>query len=500
MHLLLATALLLAAAPDAGSPSAAPEIHVAEGLPAGFQADGKLDEWKGPPTLTLGPANQVAGSFKVASPEDLSAKVWLAVGPEGLAIAGEVRDDHVLPSTKPTELNADHVEVWLALPAPPMPVLGFSNQFGEQAVATPEDCDKKEGQETGGTEDPEACRKWWKEQAPRHKKLAQSFVAQYALSAAGAVRFGSDVAMGPVHFEPMPGGYRFEALVPVAAFPRTSEAPLAHLRVLVDIVDNDEGRAKQESFLSSSPARRFGDPATFHAVTLATPLRYCAWPELLERALSDAAADGAAASYQPGPNVNAFQVWLNPEEAYQYTPQRSSPEVDEVNLGEVKVLAKRGDIELITVPAGVSMQGGAVPWLVTRRGRELLDVQRVGRSEVRAAKRGDSLYVLSVYAGSYQEDGHGMCGACEIVTLSLSQVGPDGKFSEPLFNDEAGGPPNGALDPHWKASKDLSQVEVYGDYEVAGGKTKHFFSRHTYNPKTGKYEQATQGSSTGEEE
>jgi hypothetical protein len=50
--------------------------------------------------------------------------------------------------------------------------------------------------------------------------------------------------------------------------------------------DNDEGKGKLETFLSSSTSRKFGDPSTFHAVTLARPLRFGAWPELFERVLS----------------------------------------------------------------------------------------------------------------------------------------------------------------------------------------------------------------------
>lgn len=499
MHILLATALLLSATPDGGTPSAAADLSLIEPLPAGFQVDGRLDEWKEPPTLTLGPENQVAGDSKVSSPEDLSAKVWLAIGPEGLAIAGDVRDDRVLPSTKPAELNSDHVEVWLALPTQPIPPLAYTNQFGAQEVPTPDDCNKDPPHG-----DPEACRKWWKEQSARRRKLAQSLLAQYALSAAGAVRFGQDVALGPVRFETVPGGYHFEALVPSTAFPRTVEAPLAHLRVLVDIVDNDEGHARQESFLSSAPTRRFGDPATFHAVTLTKPLSYAAWPELFERALAEASQQGdddgwPAISYQPGPRVSAFQVWFNRRMAYQYSPELPSPDVVEVDLSKEQSLAKLGEVELISVSAGVSSVGGTNRWLVSRRGSTILDVKTGFGGSVRAARRGDAVYLLSVYEGSYQEDGHGNCGACPVVGLSLYRMGPDGKFSEPLFSDDAGGPPNGELDPKWKASADLSRIELYGDYEVKG-KTLHFFSRHTYNPKTGAYDHATQGSSTGEPE
>ena len=140
MSLLTTSAALalLTAAPASPAPSDDFRLH--PGLPAGFVADGKLDEWKLPPSATLGAASQVAGNSKVASPDDFSAKVWAALGPEGLAVAGEVRDERVLFPEKPGDLSADHVEVWLALPQPVMPPIAFVNQFGEQPLPTAAAC------------------------------------------------------------------------------------------------------------------------------------------------------------------------------------------------------------------------------------------------------------------------------------------------------------------------------------------------------------------------
>jgi hypothetical protein len=272
--------LLLAAAPAAGGASAQ-GFRLHEGLPAGFQVDGKLDEWKQPPSALLGAASQVAGKSKVSSAKDLSARVWLALGPEGLAVAGEVHDDRVQLSTKPEHIHEDHVELWLALPQPALPPIAFINQFGEHEVPDLAAC---ESEELLRSDNPESCRTWWKEQVARRKQLVGAFTLQYGLLSGSVVRYGPKDTVGSIHYEPMEGGYRFEALIPPDAFPRTAEAPLRHLQVLVDLVDNDEGPGKLETFLSSSPRRKFGDPSTFHAVKLTRPLRFGAWPELFERA------------------------------------------------------------------------------------------------------------------------------------------------------------------------------------------------------------------------
>ena len=115
------TALLLLAAAPAPSASASSDFRLLEGIPAGFKADGKLDEWTAPPSVLLGASNQVAGKVKVSSPEDLSAKIWVALGTDGLAVAGEVRDDRVQLATKLEQIHiAQRVLVsqgWEAWPA-----------------------------------------------------------------------------------------------------------------------------------------------------------------------------------------------------------------------------------------------------------------------------------------------------------------------------------------------------------------------------------------------
>ncbi|WP_205525510.1 hypothetical protein [Pyxidicoccus trucidator] len=479
MLTLPAMLLLLSAAPASPPPTGSLVLH--EGVPSGFKADGKLDEWTQPPSLTLGAANQVAGSLKVASPADLSAKVWLALGTEGLAIAGEVLDDKVQLTGK-KDINADHAEVWLALPQPKMPPLAFISHLSDNLVPRESDCARVD------QENPEACKAWWKQQTARRKQLQSDLVAQYGLMpAGGAVRFGLNGPVGPARYEPFPGGYRFEAFIPVGAFPRTAQAPLRDVRVLVDLVDSDEGGAKQETFLSSSPKRKFGDASTFHAVALKAPLRFGKWPELLERALKEQ----PGASYVPGPDADALQVWVNRPEAYQYTPTVPSPDVVQIDLASVKSLGKVGDVEVVSVPAVTNEYGGVSRWVVSRRGTKLLHTQSVGADEVKVAQRAPGLHLVQVYDGPNNPMGAGACGACPVVFFQHFTVDAQGRFSKAENLDGAGGLSGHPVE--YTVSADLTRLEAFEVPETADGKRgeKRLAARHTFDAKTGKYTSET---------
>lgn len=474
--LSVSTALLLLAAPAAPGKTASQGFKLHEGLPAGFKADGKLDEWKLPVSVTLGAANQVAGKVTVSSPQDLSAQIWAAVGPEGLAVAGEVRDDQVHLSTKPDQVNHDHVELWLALPQPEMPPIAFVNQFGEHPVATLANCENNEGIGDGTPED---CRKWWKEQAEHRKKLVRQFTVQYGLMSGSLVRFDQKTPVGSVHYEPMAGGYRFEALIPPSAFPRSAEAPLRTLKVLVDLVDSDEGKDKLETFLSSAKGRRFGDASTFHAVTLARPLRFGAWPELLERALKA----NASSSYQPAADTTSLEVWVNPASGYQYTPREPSPLAARLEMSNEMPVAKLGDVELVTLPYEVDWTGGEEHWLIARRGKTILDAARAGTKTIRTVQRPPGLHILLVHEGYQSALGTGACGACPMLSFGLVKMNPQGRFSEqePLEGTYSQGE-----EITWEASPDLSRLQAF-IHEGEGGKTKHLSVRYTWDPKAGRY-------------
>ena len=447
---LLSLTLLLAAAPMAAP--APRELRVHEGLPTGFQVDGALEEWRGAPSLVLGAAEQVGGSARVKSAADLTAALWLAVGPEGLAVAGEVRDERVRLARGPRDVAEDGVEVWLGLPAPELPPLAFANQYGETAVPTPESCDGM------GPTDAVRCRQWWKQMVEWRERLVGGFLARYPLGARA-------------RFTPMPGGYRFEALIPAAEFPRTAEAPLRHLALRVDVVDVDSGGRKLETVLSSA----------FREVTLAQPLRFGAWPELLEKVL----AAQPEASYQPGPEASRVSVWFNAARWDQLTPDSLSPSVADVSLQHEEPVARLGDVEVVAVTVGVDGWGEPVRWLVSRHEGRLVDTVRLGMDSVQAIARPPGLHLLRVYTGSARALGSEACGDCGLVGLSLLKMDARGRFSESVELASHESP----KELVWHASPDLTRIEIH---EREGG-TRWLAARFTYNPGTGGYVAAFPG-------
>jgi hypothetical protein len=477
LFLASATLLLLTAAPAPGEAPAPQDFRLHEGLPAGFKVDGKLGEWKLPASFTFGAAHQVTGSSKVSSPEDLSAQVWVALGPEGLAVAGEVRDDRLQLATKPDQVNNDHVEIWLALPQPAMPPIAFVNQFGEHEVPTAAACENNEDIQES---DPAECRKWWKAQVEHRKQLVRPFTVQYGLMSGTLVRFGQKAPVGSIRYEPMQGGYRFEALIPPSAFPRTTEAPLRSLRILVDLVDNDEGKGKLETFLSSSKTRRFGDPSTFHAVTLSQPLRFGAWPDLLERALKA----NERSSYQPAPDTHAIEVWVNPAVGYQYAPQEESPQAVNLELAQETPQGKLGDIELVTLPGEVSWTGGYTYWMVSRRGKTLLDAQLSASKDLRVTRRAPGLHILQVVERFQSALGTGACGACPVLSFRVVTMDAQGQFSKAV---ELEGVHSQGEELDWKATPDLSRIEAFVQWK--DNAPKQLAVRYTRDPKTDSYKE-----------
>jgi hypothetical protein len=472
MRLCSATTTLLLLA---STPAASQDFRLHEGLPAGFAVDGKLDEWTRPPSVTLGASHQVAGKSKVSSPKDLSARLWVALGPEGLAVAGEVQDDRVHLATRLEHVNHDHVEVWLALPQPKMPPIAFVNQFGEHEVPTLADCEDNAAISEG---EPEDCREWWKQQVEHRKQLVRPFIIQYGLMSGSVVRFQQKDTVGSIRYVPMDGGYRFEALIPPSAFPRSAQAPLRDLKVLVDLVDSDEGKGRLETFLSSSARRRFGDPDTFHPVTLSRPLRFGQWPELLERAL----AANASSSYQPAPDAQALQVWCNPATAYQYAPQEPSPQVVGVDLSRMKPLGKLGEVEVVTMPAQVDWRGSVEHWLVSRRGQQVLDTQNVGADVLRLTSRASGLHLLRVDEGLQSALGTGACGACPVLNFKWVKMDAQGRFSQP---EGLEGIYSQGEELAWEATPDLARIEAFIQWEDEGPRRRAI--RHTWNPKQGRY-------------
>jgi hypothetical protein len=344
-------------------------------------------------------------------------------------------------------------------------------------VPTPEACENKEEIPEG---EPEDCRKWWKEQTARRKKLVSAFNFQYGLLDGFVVRYDEVGSVGSSHYEATPDGYRFEALIPPNAFPRSAEAPLRTFRVLVDLVDKDEGPGRLETFLSSAKTRKFGDPSTYHAVTLKQPLRFGEWPELIERALKA----NPSGSYQPGAELDNLEVWINPARGYQYKPEEDSPKVIELTLWKNDPLAKVGDVELVSVPMEADWTGGEEPWLISRRGRTILDAQKSSTKDLRVVPGSPGLRILQTHEGTMTALGTGACGACPVLSFRFVTMDAQGRFSEA---EELEGAFSEGEEVEAQISPDLSKIEAFVIPDEKA--PRQLVMRYTWNAKTGHYDQ-----------
>lgn len=417
MIALPAAAVSLALAATAG-PS---PLRAAGEIPGGMKIDGELTEWtSNPATVLLGPESQVAGPARADSPKDFSARVWIAWSDAGLAVAGEVTDDAVRFASGPApNSTADHVEIWLSLPPPRMPPIAYVNQFAEETIAGPEACRTNER-----IDDVKACETWFAAQVKLRARLERAFTRQYLVSPAGVAETWSTAKDGA----PLAGlaccartravvkagspGWRFEILIPPEDFPPTGQLPLRDARVLVDIADADEGTAKLESFFSSSPARKFGKPETFHSVPLPAPRSFDAVPPLL----ADLMKARPATAYQPGTPVPRAWAFENRPRGYQYQPEEPSPAVTAFTLGKMKPIAESPELRVYETPIGIR---------AVKREKVAGTIRAPGRIVGQVVRRGH-VHLLFHDESTMHPLGTGACGACPLHVLTMIGIDDEG--------------------------------------------------------------------------
>lgn len=226
--------------------------------------DGDLGEWTGDPFVVLGPEGRVAGEAP-SGPDDLTAQVWLSAAPDGLWIAARVRDDRVLlpgaGSTGRRVVRSDHLELHVSLSDPPLPPFVWGARPVDGTFC--EELSHMDG-----------CAAWVTGQRALRDRLGRAFRLQVLLSDNGLqpVRDGDPApAVGRSVVRPGPDGWTVEAFLPRDAMPAVARTSVGGARVLVELVDNDVGHDRQESFLSSRPGRAIDDPATWGRVPVGPP-------------------------------------------------------------------------------------------------------------------------------------------------------------------------------------------------------------------------------------
>ena len=74
-------------------------------------------------------------------------------------------------------------------------------------------------------------------------------------------------------------GYKSTIRIPATGFGFVEKRGIEYLNIMVDIIDTDSS-GKQETVLSTSPNRKWGDPSTFTNIRLDTPVRATLHPKI----------------------------------------------------------------------------------------------------------------------------------------------------------------------------------------------------------------------------
>jgi len=198
------------------------------------------------------------GRSRWTGPDDLSFRYRVAVHGGDLYLHVEVTDD-LLVSVGGAPLASDHVELWLADPA----LAATAAERLERAEAAVREFEGRLGDGS--------CDDWEAEYLGGRRKVLSELKRLSALrqiifegtNDSEAWAFWGDLApFSDVNWSE--GGYALFARIPLyLSFP-LQETRISEIAYLVDVVDVDTpGSEKQETLLSCSKERRYGDAATF---------------------------------------------------------------------------------------------------------------------------------------------------------------------------------------------------------------------------------------------
>ncbi|MBL8233945.1 MAG: hypothetical protein JNL98_35950 [Bryobacterales bacterium] len=358
--------------------------------------------------------------------------IWMRQTADGLLIAGSVSGGTPEFASSPVNmLSRDHVEIWLSAHLyPPLPPIGWGNQFGMIEDKTAEDCQD------------EKCRDWYRRMARYRPLFERLFVRQYQLAPNVAVesyaspayqqirKTYADADTAPLaplapkaiprfRTAPAPDGYTFEALVPWAAFPPLQSLSLDRMRVLVDVFRAHAGRPADQPFSSTATGRRYGFAATYNDARFVSPRKFrlgaCAYPLTLR----DIYFESLPGWFLPsrGAQVQEAFVIQNTVRGYLYEPGGLSPVIRTTRFFERRVAE------------GEYVCGPELAWRDGEKFSSYSVLLEPERFDARKQSDG-SVIVKAGPVVTYSEFGSGMCGACPRVRVDLVRLVPNRPIEE----------------------------------------------------------------------
>lgn len=332
--------------------------------------DGQLSDWPTTPTLTF------------SSPQGETTDVWLAVEARRVVLAAR-------GSTERLALLLESHPPWF-------PPIGFAHQFGEETLASADECPINEPDE--------ACVLWFNQSVARHDELRRGFSRKLQLEHNALTIDDEAVPIRPLRGD----NGDLEVELPLAVLPMTADAPLRSLRLSLR-VDED------------SPAQ--------HAlrVPLEEPLGFGPHPEWLTAVLNEAGPQ--LRFYQPSTSAVTVKVAFNQRVGYQYTPAELSPFVGELKLGPTRKLATLGAKELVELPRSHDNFGPTLgfAWRMPGGELDLLPIDEVapGPAVNAGFVRGSAVDLFFAYEETQNPFGAGLCGVCPMAVVSVVRAEAD---------------------------------------------------------------------------
>jgi hypothetical protein len=432
---------------------------------------------KTPPDITLIPHGDRARH----------GRVWVRSVGDGLLIAGKMEGgEPVFPKDKNEILSKDHIEIWLATSTDvEMPEVGWANYWGETLLPKGSiSCADWQPVRQGDNDTREKCREWADRQLRYRRSLKRLFVRQWVVAPGFSIesfatpayhelltRFGGEnevyVNDGPKLLKPRGdvrtwitnegSGYSFQVFVPFSALPPLPWLKLSELRLMVDVFGPAPTGKKTGAYSTSSPARIYGDPKTFNALRLDSPVNYrltpCNLPLLGTDKREELSEDDPThdAWFVPSTNPESpyeseIFILINDINSSRYEPSGLSPGIRLTHYFWNNV----GPEEWVCGPP-LSYQNHRqferFPFVVSKEGfstRRLADGDLLVRTGPRV----------------YNWGSQGQCGACPYTQLKIFDLRKDAKLFGALgLGDQIDG--SSLISQDFNMSPDWSEVTQY---------------------------------------